>query len=50
MIRIHLFKKKKKEGGEGRSQLNGQWKFLMFDGQWKVLMFGGQWKVPMLGG
>jgi hypothetical protein len=31
MIRIRLFKKKVKEGGEGRSQ---------FDGQWKVSMFG----------
>jgi hypothetical protein len=60
MIRICPFKEK--EGGEGRSQLSGQWKerekVPMFGGQWKerekVPMFGGQWKerekVPMLGG
>jgi hypothetical protein len=38
------FKEKEKEGGEGRSQLGGQWKVSMFNGPWKVLMFGGQWK------
>jgi hypothetical protein len=47
MIRICPFKEK--EGGEGRSQLSGQWKE-----REKVPMFGGQWKerekVPMLGG
>jgi len=26
MIQIHVFKKKKKEGGEGRPQLGGQWR------------------------
>jgi len=35
MIRIHLFKKKEKEGGVGRSQLGGQWKVPMLGGQWK---------------
>jgi hypothetical protein len=35
------FKEKEKEGGEGRSQLCGQW---------KVPMFGGPWKVPFLCG
>jgi hypothetical protein len=53
------FKEYEKEGGERRSQLNGQWKVLMLDGpwkvplfggQWKVLMFDGPWKVPLLGG
>jgi hypothetical protein len=44
MIRIHPFKKKEKEGGEGRSQLGGQWKVVMFGGCWKVPMFGDQWK------
>jgi hypothetical protein len=63
MIWIHLFKLK--EGGEGRSQLGGQWKekkkLLMFGDQWKekkekekLPMLGGQWKekekFPMLGG
>jgi hypothetical protein len=47
MIRIHLFKKK--EGGEGRSQLGGQWKE-----KEKLPMLGGQWKekekLPMLSG
>ncbi len=32
MIRICLFKKKEKEGGEGRSQLGGQWKVPMLGG------------------
>jgi len=44
MIRICLFKEKEKEGGEGRSQFGGQWKFLMLGGQWEVPMFGGLWK------
>jgi len=35
------FKKNEKEGGEGRSQLSGQWKVPMFGGQWKVLMLSG---------
>jgi hypothetical protein len=35
MIRIYPFKEKEKEGGEGRSQLSGQWKVPMFGGQWK---------------
>jgi hypothetical protein len=33
MIRIRLFKEKEKEGGEGRSQLGGQWKAFMVGGQ-----------------
>jgi hypothetical protein len=44
------FKENEKEGGEGRSQLNGQWKVPMLDGPWKVPLFGGAWKVPLLGG
>jgi hypothetical protein len=35
MIRIHLFKAKDKEGGEGKSQLSGQWKVPMLGDQWK---------------
>jgi hypothetical protein len=35
------FKEKEKEGSEGRSQLNGQWKVPMFVGPWKVPLFGG---------
>ncbi len=35
MIQIHPFKKKEKEGGEGRSPLGGQWKVPMFGHQWK---------------
>jgi hypothetical protein len=35
------FKEKEKEGGEGRSQ---------FDGEWKVSMLSGPWKLPMFGG
>jgi hypothetical protein len=35
MIRIHFFKKKEKEGNEGKSQLGGQWKVPMLGGQWK---------------
>jgi hypothetical protein len=35
MIRICPFKEKEKEGGEERSQLDGQWKVPMFGGQWK---------------
>jgi hypothetical protein len=38
------FKKKENEGGEGRSQLGGQWKVPMFDGPWKATVLGGQWK------
>jgi hypothetical protein len=53
MIRIRLFKKK--EGGEKRSQLSGQWKekekFPMFGAQWKEKekfpMFSGQWKEKL---
>jgi hypothetical protein len=30
-----------REGGGGRSQLNGQWKFLLLNGPWKVLLLGG---------
>jgi hypothetical protein len=44
MIQICPFKKKEKEGGEGKFELNGQWKVPMLGGQWKVPMFGGQWK------
>jgi hypothetical protein len=50
MIRIHPFKEKEKEGGEGRSQLGGQWKVPKLGGQWKVPKLSGQWKVSMLGG
>jgi hypothetical protein len=59
MIQIHHFKKKEKERGEGKSQLDGQWKVLMFSGLWKVPnlsgqrkvpMFSGQWKILMFGG
>jgi hypothetical protein len=50
MIRIRLFKKKEKEGGEGRSQLGGEWKVPMLGCPWKDLMLGDLWKVPMLGG
>jgi hypothetical protein len=32
---IRLFKKKEKGGGEGRSQLGGQWKVPMLGGQWE---------------
>ncbi len=35
MIRIRSLKRTRKKEGEGRSQLNGQWKVLMLDGQWK---------------
>jgi hypothetical protein len=44
MIRIGLFQEKEMEGGEGRSQLGGEWKVLLFGGPWKVPLFGGQWK------
>jgi hypothetical protein len=50
MIRIRPFKEKEKKGGEGKSQLDGQWKVPIFGGQRKVPMVGGQWKVPMVGG
>jgi hypothetical protein len=33
------FEDNEKEGGEGRSQLGGQWKVSILGGQWKVLMF-----------
>jgi hypothetical protein len=36
MIRIRPFKEKEKEGGEGKSQLNGQWKVPMFSGPYKI--------------
>ncbi len=32
MIQIQAFKKKKKEGGEGRPQLGGLWKVSMLGG------------------
>ncbi len=35
MIWIRPFKEKEKEGGEGRSQLNGQWKVPMLGGPWR---------------
>jgi hypothetical protein len=38
------FKEKEKEGGEGKSQLGGQWKVLMLGGPWKVPMLASQWK------
>jgi hypothetical protein len=44
MIRIRPFKEKEKEGGEGRSQLGGQWKVPFLGGTWKVPLFDGQWK------
>jgi hypothetical protein len=44
MIWICPFKEKEKEKDEERSQLNGQWKVVMFSGPWKVPMFGCQWK------
>jgi len=39
MIQIRTFKKKEKEGSEGKPQ---------FGGQWKVPMLSGPWKVPSL--
>jgi hypothetical protein len=38
MIQIHAFKKKEKEGGEGRPQLGGQWKVpnLVANGKFQV--------------
>jgi hypothetical protein len=50
MIQIRPFQEKEMEGGEGRSQLNGQWKVPLFGGPWKVPLLGGPWKVPLLGG
>jgi hypothetical protein len=44
MIRIRPFQKKEMQGGEGRSQLSGQWKVLLLGGPWKVPLLGGQWK------
>jgi hypothetical protein len=44
------FEKKKKEGGERRPQLGGQWKVPMFNGQQKASMLNGPWKVSMLCG
>jgi hypothetical protein len=41
MIQIRAFKKKEKEGGEGKPQLGGQWKVPMFGDPWKLPMFGG---------
>ncbi len=35
MIQIHTFKKKGKEGGEGKPQLGGPWKVPMLSGPWK---------------
>jgi hypothetical protein len=35
MIKIRVFKAKEKEGGEGRTQLGGQWKVPMFNGPWR---------------
>jgi hypothetical protein len=35
------FKENEKEGGEGRSQLSGEWKVPMLGGPWKVPLFGG---------
>jgi hypothetical protein len=45
MIRIHCFQEKEMEGGEGRSQLGGQWKVALLSGPWKVALLGGLWKV-----
>ncbi len=44
------FKEKEKEGGEGRSQLDGLWKVPLFGGLRKVPLFGGLWKVPLFNG
>jgi len=44
MIQIRRLKKNEKEGGEGKSQLNGQWKVPMLGGPWKVPLLSGQWK------
>jgi hypothetical protein len=41
MIQIRPFQKYEMEGGEGRSQLSGQWKVVLLGGQWKVLLLGG---------
>ncbi len=41
---IRPCQEKEMEGSEGRSQLSGQWKVLLFGGQWKVPLLGGQWK------
>ncbi len=49
-MQIRPFKEKEKEGGEGKSQLGGQWKVPFFSGPWKVPLFGGPWKVPLLSG
>jgi hypothetical protein len=44
MIQIRPFQEKEMERSEGRSQLGGQRKVLLFGGPWKVPLFGGQWK------
>jgi hypothetical protein len=36
MIEIRAFKEKEKEGGEGKPQLGGQWKVLIFGALSKV--------------
>jgi len=54
MIQICVFKKKGKERGEAKPQLDGQWKVpnlvaskcSMFGVQWGSILFGGQWEVP----
>jgi hypothetical protein len=57
MIQICAFKEKEKEGGEGRFQLDGQWKVPslvafemnpMLGGQWGNILLDDQWKVPNL--
>jgi len=50
MIQIYPLKKMKKKEGEGKSQLGGQWKVLMFNGPSKVPMLSGPWKVSLFGG
>ncbi len=51
MIETYAFKERKKEGGERRPQLGGQWGSILFNGQWKVpclVSFEGKGKTSFL--
>jgi hypothetical protein len=50
MIQIPAFKKKEKEGGEGKLELGGQWKVLNLMALEMNLMLGNLWGSFLLGG
>ncbi len=48
MIKVHAFKRKKKEGNKEKPQFGGQWKVPSLVVNRETSLFSGHWKAPNL--